>query len=200
MKCPKCGYNSFECYDVCIKCSHDLTSHKETYGLKPIVLQMETRTAMAAALAAKAPSAAAPESLSEQTDDLFSFDLPDEEPATSAKEEPKVDFFSFSEKADTPPSELFNAFSFDNDQSADKNSSVEDAFSSLLEPTQHNGTTPDAVSNATSSPLTSNGSPGEFELNNFSWDDTPEIANPESKKPVDDFKSLFGEIDNTTKK
>ncbi len=197
MKCPKCGYNSFECYDVCIKCSHDLTSHKENHGLKPIVLQAETRTAMAAALTAKTPSAAAPESLSEQTDDLFSFDLPDEEPA---KEEVKVDFFNFSEKAATPPSELFNAFSFDNDQTTDKNNSAEDAFSSLLEQTQHNSAAPDAAATTTPSPLTPNSSPGEFELNNFSWDDTPEIANPENKKPVDDFKSLFGEIDSAGKK
>ena len=34
MKCPKCGYNSFEFHDVCKKCAHDLTSYKDIHGLK----------------------------------------------------------------------------------------------------------------------------------------------------------------------
>jgi hypothetical protein len=201
MKCPKCGYNSFEGYDTCIKCSHDLTTHKATYGLKPIVLQMETRTAMAAALAAETVSAAAPVPPPEQTADMFSFDLPDEEPAATAREDAvKEDFFSFGEKTDAPPSELFNAFSFDNDQTAGKNNSADDAFSSLLESTQHSETLPHAAPKTTPSTSTPDNSPGEYELNSFSWDDTPETSESDDKKPVDNFKSLFGGIDGAAKK
>jgi hypothetical protein len=202
MKCPKCGYNSFEGYDVCIKCSRDLTTHKATYGLKPIVLQMETRVAMAAALAAETVSAAAAVPPPEQTVDMFSFDLPDEEPAATAKEEAvKEDFFSFGEKTTAPPpSELFNAFSFDNDQAADKNKSEGDAFSSLLESTQHGDTFPPAAPETTPSTSTPDNSQGEYELNSFSWDETPEISESDDKKPVDNFKSLFGGIDGDVKK
>jgi hypothetical protein len=201
MKCPKCGYNSFEGYDVCIKCSHDLIIHKATYGLKPIVLQMETRAAMAAALASETVSAAVPVPPTEQTADMFSFDLPDEEPAATAKESAvKEDFFSFGEKAAAPPSELFNAFSFDNDQAADTNKSEDDAFSSILESTHHSDTFPHAAPKTASSTSTPDNSPGEYELNSFSWDETPETSESNDKKPVDDFKSLFGGIDGAAKK
>ena len=201
MKCPKCGYNSFESYDVCIKCSHDLTAHKTTYGLKPIVLQMETRAAMAAELAAKSGPSTASEPIPEQSADLFSFDLPDEEPATPAGiESVKEDFFNFDENTVTPPSELLSAFSFDDDQSADKKKSGEDAFSNLLEPTQNGDTVSDDASRTTTTPLTSESSPDEYELNNFSWDDTPETTSDDNKKPVDAFKSLFGEIEDIVKK
>ena len=39
MKCPKCGYNSFEIHDTCKKCANDLTSYKNIHGLKSIVLR-----------------------------------------------------------------------------------------------------------------------------------------------------------------
>ena len=33
MKCPKCGYNSFDHLDNCKKCDTDLTGHKEKFQL-----------------------------------------------------------------------------------------------------------------------------------------------------------------------
>lgn len=38
MKCPKCGYNSFEYLDSCKKCNTDLTSFKLNHGIKPTIL------------------------------------------------------------------------------------------------------------------------------------------------------------------
>lgn len=38
MKCPKCGYNSFEYLDSCKKCNTDLISFKMTHGIKPTIL------------------------------------------------------------------------------------------------------------------------------------------------------------------
>ena len=38
MKCPKCGYNSFEYLDACKKCNSDLAAYKQTHGIQPIVL------------------------------------------------------------------------------------------------------------------------------------------------------------------
>ena len=34
MKCPKCGYNSFDHLDSCKKCDADLTDHKEKFNLR----------------------------------------------------------------------------------------------------------------------------------------------------------------------
>ncbi|GFE56909.1 hypothetical protein [Geobacter sp. AOG1] len=45
MKCPKCGYNSFETLDSCKKCNQDLTSFKESRGIRPIFLQGLSRPA-----------------------------------------------------------------------------------------------------------------------------------------------------------
>ena len=53
MKCPKCGFNSFEYYDNCKKCFSDLTGYKVTYGLKEIVFTQEARYSMAVALKAE---------------------------------------------------------------------------------------------------------------------------------------------------
>jgi hypothetical protein len=34
MKCPKCGYHSFDYLDNCKKCSHSLIEHKAKYKLR----------------------------------------------------------------------------------------------------------------------------------------------------------------------
>jgi len=38
MKCPKCGYNSFDHLDRCKKCAIDLTQHKARFGIKSVLL------------------------------------------------------------------------------------------------------------------------------------------------------------------
>ncbi len=48
MKCPKCGYNSFEYYDACKKCFVDLSGHKTKFSLVPIILPLEARNKRAA--------------------------------------------------------------------------------------------------------------------------------------------------------
>jgi hypothetical protein len=37
MKCPKCGYNSFEFLELCKKCGADFASFKKSMGIKPLV-------------------------------------------------------------------------------------------------------------------------------------------------------------------
>lgn len=202
MKCPKCGYNSFESNDMCIKCSHDLTAHKRTFGLKTIVLQKEARTAMAAALVTETAAAAVPEQPVEQPADLFSFDLPDEEPAMTAREEaPRADLFSFSDTPAATPPDIPAAFSFDDDRTLTaRMHTPSDAFESLLESTP---LTSAAQAGAPAPPAPANqqsNAQGEYDLSNFSWDDTPETSESGVKKPVDDFDSLFGDIESTIKK
>ena len=52
MKCPKCGYTSFETNDSCRKCSHDLSAFRQAHGLTPIVLPAAVRASMAKSLGA----------------------------------------------------------------------------------------------------------------------------------------------------
>ncbi len=37
MKCPKCGYVSFDYLDTCKKCGNDLTSVRAILGLVPVI-------------------------------------------------------------------------------------------------------------------------------------------------------------------
>jgi hypothetical protein len=38
MKCPKCGYNSFDYLDSCKKCNKDLTEHKARFNIQSVLL------------------------------------------------------------------------------------------------------------------------------------------------------------------
>lgn len=41
MKCPKCGFNSFEFHDNCKKCGTNLASFKSDLNIRPIILDRE---------------------------------------------------------------------------------------------------------------------------------------------------------------
>lgn len=183
MKCPKCGYNSFEFHDSCKKCASDLTGYKETYGIKPIVLPLEARMSMAESLMAEnALSDNSPEASNEQ-DDMFSFDLPEDEASRSRADDP----FNF----DDEPSQAGGQFSFDEGQQSAQAKAEEDAFADLLESTTQK--------DKPAAPAA--GSAGESDLSSFSWDDAPDATATSGAKPAeDDFNSLFGDLDEPTKK
>ena len=175
MKCPKCGYTSFESYDSCRKCSEDLAGFKQTYGLTPVILP----PALCASLAAElGDGESAGDAQSDNSSDMFSFDLPTEQQAATPSA--------------TNVSAAAEAFSFDTPPAAPQN----DPFASLLE------TTPQAAKPAASQATAGQG----FELNNFSWDDTPAPGQPGStpdgavKSEDDDFNSLFGDLGTSDKK
>lgn len=169
MKCPKCGYTSFESYDSCRKCSVDLTEFKQTYGLTPVILPPSLCASLAAELEGSRPSAG--ETASDNSADMFSFDLP-------------------TEQAAAPVATAAPAFSFDTPSAAAQN----DPFASLVE------TAPKA-----SKPAAAAGGQG-YELNSFSWDDTPtpnqadNAAAAGAKTEDDDFNSLFGDLSSSDKK
>jgi hypothetical protein len=187
MKCPKCGYNSFEFHDSCKKCANDLTGYKQTYGLKSIVLPLEARTNMAAALMAEeALNAPAPDT-SEAQADMFSFDVPDAVVSNAAADDP----FNF----DDEPAQTGGEFSFDEGQQSVQAQAEEDAFSDLLESTSQQE--PESLAPAAA---TAAGNAAESDLNSFSWDDTPDVAPGTETKPAEDgFDSLFGDLDDPAK-
>lgn len=177
MKCPKCGYISFETSDSCRKCSTDLSAFRQAHGLTPIVLPAAVRAGMAKSLGAgetvQHPS-------DEPSNDAFSFDLPQhEEPqAPAAPSDP----FAFVSAASGEA-----GISFDAPAPA-----AQDPFAELLDSTP---TAPKAA------PAAQEAAGQGFELNSFSWDDTPEPAasgaapqQAAPKKTDDDFSSLFGDL------
>lgn len=197
MKCPKCGYNSFEFNDTCKRCSQDLTGYKETYGLKPLVLPPEARSAMAAALVTEPEPEAVPQQAPAPPADMFSFELPETKPTPPPRAAGTDDMFTFSEPpAATPPTD-FGKFALDDETSTKQSKAVEDAFADLLETTQLPGNDQNAEQKNVSF-----GAPDEYELSNFSWDDGDDSfeTGTKGKKPVDDFESIFGETEGTTKK
>ena len=44
MKCPKCGFNSFEYLDSCKRCNHDLAAFKLSLGIQPCILPQNSFT------------------------------------------------------------------------------------------------------------------------------------------------------------
>jgi len=202
MKCPKCGYNSFEFNDACKKCANDLTGYKSTYGIKPIIIPQEARSTMAQALMAETMVAEHPADAVDSGADMFSFDLPDDATTATAGTAASSDPFNFDDEPASNQSQGFGDFSFDEEAPPAQAKAEEDAFADLLESTSQNdnpfaeavSTTPDATPAAASG--------GDFDLENFSWDDTPATPAAEgaTKKPEDDFDSLFGDMDDTAKK
>lgn len=104
MKCPKCGYTSFDYLDECKKCGKDLMEHKEKHSIRSLMFPGSGAAAAPAAAAAVAAGAGA-------EGDEFGFDFMDEEdaaaPQEAATEITEDDTFDFGEEDDS--------FSFDED-------------------------------------------------------------------------------------
>lgn len=178
MRCPKCGYTSFESYDSCRKCSADLTEFKQSHGITPMILPPSLRAEMAAGLGIE--TSANQDASPDTSNDMFSFDLPTEQqPAAAQAATPSP--FSFDDAPATP--------SF-----AAPAASAPDPFASLMSDSPQPAAAPQPPAQG-------------FETNSFSWDDTPTPGNAGSAAPTDtkkteddDFNSLFGDLGDSDKK
>lgn len=180
MKCPKCGFNSFEYYNNCKKCSADLTGYKQTYSISALVLPQEAKTRLAAEFRSNENTTGVMPAAPEVHDDIFSFDLPDDSPRSPSR--PADDPFNFDEPVSATPQ-------------ANSAALEDDIFGDLLESTpqaevptftaQHPAGTESAVPSTSGS--------GEFDFNNFSWDDSPSTpaASGDAADSTDDFDSFF---------
>lgn len=194
MKCPKCGYNSFEYYDSCKKCSSDLAGYKQTYSIASMLLPQEAKETLAAELRSAESATERTSDSSETHDDIFSFDLPvDSSPAPAHRND---DPFNFDEP--TPDTKQSNSLTSEDDVFADLLESTSQVDESSPFAAVKGGTAPDPA--AAKRPDASS-VPGEFDLENFSWDDTPDAdAATDSKETADDFDSLFGDTKEKTLK
>lgn len=187
MKCPKCGYISFETSDSCRKCSNDLSAFREAHGLTPIVLPATVRANMAKSLGGQESKEQS--AVQKAGDDMFNFDLPQQEAPKSAPAAPSDPFAFISQQ----PAADGGQVSFGGPATA------HDPFADLLETTQ--------TVQKPAVPTAPQESGQGFELNSFSWDDTPEPAaagapaqSEVPKKVDDDFSSLFGDLGSPEKK
>jgi hypothetical protein len=190
MKCPKCGYNSFEIHDTCKKCANDLIGYKNTHGLRSVVLPLEARSDMAEKLMAQS-SQDAHAMAADIPADMFSFDIPESDPVAIGNSFPVDDPFNFDEQP-ASPSPGSEDFSFNEDPKSAQARAEEEAFADLLE-------TSSKVPQAAEVPVTDTQDTGE-DLSNFSWDDTPDEPSGGETKSADDFNNLFGETDEAAKK
>ncbi len=127
MKCPKCGFNSFEYYDSCKKCSSDLAGYKQTYSITSMVLPLEAKEKLAAEFQAVEGKADQVSDSAEIHDDIFSFDLPNDPHSSSAQR--NDDPFNF----DEPSLDL---------KKANSSKSEDNVFADLLESTSQAGESP----------------------------------------------------------
>lgn len=149
MKCPKCGFNSFEYLDSCKKCGNDLAAFKMSLGIQPVVMPPGVFTGQQAGNRSEmgfeqepviAPAVAAAPIAS--TGDEFEFDTAPVAPTAAPAAPPEESTFgeiSFEETgSDTAPhwgeSEPADAFSgqefggFDTEPAATKDDSFADMF------------------------------------------------------------------------
>lgn len=91
MKCPKCGYHSFDHLDHCKKCAQELIDHKAQFNLRGFFFPGQTADQVVAS--AQADTAVTPTDHSGDTVD-FGFDFLDEE------ESPADDFKAASDDFD----------------------------------------------------------------------------------------------------
>lgn len=220
MKCPKCGYNSFEFLDNCKKCSHDLSAFKQTHGIRPMVLPLTGAAATASAVAVTAAAIAAepeetftwevptaPEAI-KPGDDIFSdLDLGlSPLPTEPAAAEPDLDDFSFDDSPVTPSTP--DPPPFDADAGTDD-------FAALLETGDNSEITAAAHEAApvpemespwdvptdsfggfgdTSTPAAEPAATGDFDLESFSWDEgeVKKETQPAAKGPQVELESFSG--------
>lgn len=131
MKCPKCGYNSFEFLDSCKKCSSDLTGFKQAHGIQPLVIPAPVTTANdtapQAAFASPAAATVTPpqETSSTDSDETFTWDTPAAQETAKQGDDifPDLDL-GLSETANAEPAA--ETFSFDTEPAATTPAAVEE--------------------------------------------------------------------------
>lgn len=205
MKCPKCGYNSFEFLDICKKCNSDLTAFKQTHGIRAIIIPPAAVASTPAQTSASAdvipPTPPAPASSGETTgftwempaqpaavkqgDDIFSdLDLGLPQPPPPAPPHTAAPAAAAAEPA-------FDDFSFDDEEQrppAEEQPS-DDAFAALLETAGSNAGKGDASeqdgipwdfgsgeSEEKGTLTDGSGAADEFDLTSFSWGDEEKPA------------------------
>lgn len=166
MKCPACGFNSFEGNDSCPRCSAGLKEVRQTYGLGIVVLSPAQRRTLTAEYAS-VPSVAETDADAR----MFAFELAGAEQEPAPQQTADADPFSF---IDTPAA-----------PTAEPPPPVNDPFADLLETTAQPAAAPAA---ARGNELSS------FSWDDTPSPESPHREPDASPAREDDFASLFGDL------
>jgi predicted nucleic acid-binding Zn-ribbon protein len=115
MKCPKCGYNSFEFLNNCKKCGAEFVSFKRTHRISPVVLTPSMAPDVRPAHEEAAiPPPPVPDSVAESHGDEFSWDSSAESNISDQEENPYSGFdLGFQDSVDdVTQDKAFTGFSF----------------------------------------------------------------------------------------
>jgi predicted nucleic acid-binding Zn-ribbon protein len=193
MKCPKCGYNSFEYHSICKRCSADFGAYKQTHNITSIVLPPEARAKKAEEFRSASSADEHPVESVETEEEMFSFDLPgNAAPSPSPAVSQSYDPFNFD---DDPPKAVPQQTKVEAEVPVDLPEPVSNVFGDPFASFSPVPSTPPAESEFKTS------GPDEFDLENFSWDDTPAAtATSKGQTGTDEFDSLFDETVDSSKK
>jgi len=137
MKCPKCGFTSFDFLENCKKCGQELQGHKQKFGLRSVIFPTLGERKQPLATEEDAPAEAA--TATATTDSDFGFDfMSDETPATpveAAVASPESAAAEVSESfgqeevspSATDEEQAFDEFSFDTGEDVEAEASTIEA-------------------------------------------------------------------------
>jgi hypothetical protein len=219
MKCPKCGYNSFEFLDACKKCGAELTSFKKTHRINTVIRRVAAVPTEIAQQAAPPVVTPAPVQQEENLHESFDLGFPDSPPgevkdeeftgftfsdepvppaqdSTPAAGEASVDDFTFGEPAEDESKSSSWDIQFD------ESGSGMDEYERILEPENIVPSNDQLGENALTEDedLESFGtsdfafSPDSSREDIFGMENEPELPTPAEKKPqpnLDDFDKEF---------
>jgi len=114
MKCPKCGYNSFEFLDNCKKCGAEFASFKKTHRISPVILTpAAARDARPTPEEIESVPPPGPDSVAEHRADDFSWDMPAGTNGSDLQESPYGGFdLGFQDSEGVTQDTPFTGFSF----------------------------------------------------------------------------------------
>ncbi|MBI5657278.1 MAG: hypothetical protein HZC44_10890 [Geobacter sp.] len=170
MKCPKCGYNSFEYLNTCRKCGIDLAGFKNTLGLRPVILPPAVSAQHATEIIPAGETPAPVEAAETASAETFHWETPVDTEA-AIPQLPEISPFALDlDEAPTPPAAPVEPFAFIDQPSTD----------SLSVPTE------------------STESPASVTLSDFSFDEQeptePEQPAVTTEIPASSIDSSFGEF------
>lgn len=219
MKCPKCGFNSFEFMDACKKCGSSFESFKKTHRIRPVMFRPGSISAVSSGKdsprenlthAAGEPTGSPPLM---ETDEDFSWDAPKGDQVSGTKEEPFPEFaFQTMESAPGASADKdFTGFAVSDDTPADSTPSfTEEPVNRFSFPEEKDSepaafawdTPPEPLATETESadlsPLPESAEENVFSFHEvtgsepvpFSWDTTADASGPEQ----DDFERMLDPV------
>ncbi|MFZ3209224.1 MAG: hypothetical protein WA140_10375 [Geobacteraceae bacterium] len=210
MKCPKCGYNSFEFLDNCKKCGGDLGTFKKSFGLRGLAFSLKPTPSadVATSIVPRPESDARTKQLTEAAP-VDILDWPPVEPTPPLRETgaspPGFDLGLTELQGARESTSPFGDDPLDAaGESSEGGGEGYGDFS--FEETGNEFQSPQAVPDG--QPLADdNLTDGEFEMEDFFIGEEPAVAEnpvkgptaPPQKQGKDEFDSLFGEVEDTGK-